>query len=70
MTDIERLLAIEDIKRLKSDYFFYLDSKEWERWRDEIWAPDAVLDVVTPKGPVRMNGAEEIVAWVKENMGH
>ena len=70
MTDIERLLAIEEIKQLKSDYFYLMDNKHWERWRDEVWAPDAVLDVITPKGSVRMNGAQEIIDWVKENMGH
>jgi SnoaL-like domain len=31
MTDIERLLAIEEIKRFKSSYFCYLDHKDWAR---------------------------------------
>jgi hypothetical protein len=41
MKDIDRLLAIEEIKRLKSRYFYYLDHKDWARWKSEVWAPDA-----------------------------
>ena len=45
MNDIERLLAIEEIKRLKARYFYGIDNKDWELWRREVWAPDARLIV-------------------------
>jgi hypothetical protein len=45
MNDIECLLAIEEIKRLKARYFYGIDNKDWELWRREVWAPDARLIV-------------------------
>jgi hypothetical protein len=45
MTDIEQLLAIEDIKRLKSKYFYCLDHKDWARWKEEVFAPDLSFEV-------------------------
>ena len=32
MTEVEKLLAIEEIKRLKSRYFRGLDTKNWDLW--------------------------------------
>lgn len=62
MTDVERLLAIEEIKRLKSKYFYYLDHKDWKRWRSEVWADDATMEVPEAlKEP--MVGADKIVEW-------
>lgn len=62
MTPVERLLAIEDIKRLKARYFYYLDHKEWARWKAEVWAPDASLAVPEVLAePV--TGVDEIIAW-------
>lgn len=62
MTDIEQLLATEAIKQLKARYFYYLDHKDWVRWRTEVWAPDATLDVPEViSEPVA--GADNIVAW-------
>ena len=43
MTDIERLLAIEEIKRLKSKYFYCLDHKDWAAWKTDVFAADASL---------------------------
>ena len=45
MNDLERLIAIEEIKRLKARYFYGIDNKDWELWRREVWAPDARLIV-------------------------
>lgn len=62
MTDLEHLLAIEEIKRLKSRYFYYLDHREWKHWRDEVWAEDGVLEVPEVlTGPI--SGADNIVTW-------
>ena len=43
MTDIERLLAIEEIKQLKARYFRCIDTKAFEELRT-VFAEDAVFD--------------------------
>lgn len=67
MTDIEKLLAIEEIKKLKGRYFYYFDHKDWRRWRDEVWAPDARLEV--PEVSMVVEGADNIVRWASESAG-
>jgi hypothetical protein len=44
LTDLERLVALEDIRRLKAGYFRYIDTKNWPGFTASF-APDAVLDV-------------------------
>ena len=44
MTDIERLLAIEDIKQLKARYFRGLDTKDWDLYAG-VFTDDAEIDV-------------------------
>ncbi|MGF7150211.1 hypothetical protein FHS96_003869 [Sphingomonas zeicaulis] len=44
MTDIERLLAIEDIKRLKARYFRCVDTKDWNTFRT-LFTADAAFDI-------------------------
>ncbi len=39
--DLERLIAIEEIKCLRSRYFHGKDNKDWELSRREVLAPDA-----------------------------
>jgi hypothetical protein len=69
VTDVERLLAIEEIKRLKSKYFYFLDHKDWARWRSEVWAPDATLEVPEAlQQPVV--GVDNIIAWTSESAGN
>ena len=67
MTDIEKLLAIEAIKQLKSKYFWGLDHKDWELWRREVWAPDARL--IVPEASREAIGIEAIIAYVQESTG-
>jgi hypothetical protein len=67
MTDIEKLLAIEEIKRVKSRYFWGLDHKDWEYWRREVWAPDARL--IVPEAGRDCVGFEAILAYVTESTG-
>lgn len=43
MNDIERLLAIEEIKQLKSRYFRCVDTKDWDGYR-AVFADDVLLD--------------------------
>jgi hypothetical protein len=44
LTDIETLLAIEEIKGLKARYFRYVDTKDWAGF-EGLFSPDAVFDI-------------------------
>ena len=67
MTDVEKLLAIEEIKRLKSNYFWGLDRKDWEFWRREVWAPDARLEV--PEVDEVHEPLEKVIEAVSSQVG-
>ena len=67
MTNLETLLAMEEIKRVKSKYFYGLDYKDWDLWRREVFAPDARLEV--PEVPIEIVGLENIIAWVSKSTG-
>jgi hypothetical protein len=43
MDPLTRLVAIEDIKQLKSRYFTALDEKRWDEYAS-LFSPDAVID--------------------------
>ena len=64
MNDIERLVAIEEIKQLKAKYFYAYDNKLWDMWRDEVWAPDARLEV--PEMGRDIAPRDAMIAWVIE----
>jgi hypothetical protein len=70
---IERLEAIEDVKRLKARYFRCLDTKDWDGFAD-VFAVDAVLDVsgevATPDDPDAgiVRGNREIASYVRANV--
>jgi hypothetical protein len=36
---------IEEIKRLKSRYFYCMDHKDWDGWRNDVFVPDCIIDV-------------------------
>jgi hypothetical protein len=43
MTEIEVLVAIEEIKKLKARYFRFVDTKQWDELLD-VFAPDVEFD--------------------------
>ena len=65
MTDVEKLLAIEEIKRLKSKYFWGLDHQDWDFWRREVWAPDARL--IVPEADRDEVGIDAVIAYVSSS---
>jgi hypothetical protein len=67
MNDVEKLLAIEEIKRVKSRYFYGLDHKDWELWRREVWSSDGSL--VVPEDGTDVTGVEAIIAHVSKATG-
>ena len=62
MEPLERLVAIEDIKKLKARYCRCLDTKDWEGFANSF-APDAVFDHGGEEGPV--TGPANIAAMVR-----
>lgn len=64
MTDVERLLAIEDIKQLKARYFLCADLKDWDGWREHVFAPDGELHVpeIRPEPYVGITAIIELIA--------
>jgi hypothetical protein len=64
MTDVERLIAIEEIKKLKARYFRCMDVKDWAGMR-HVYAPDAEADfrIESPDGLVK--GADRIVDYTR-----
>jgi hypothetical protein len=62
MNDVEKILAIEEIKRVKSKYFYGLDHKDWDLWRREVWAPDGKL--IVPEAAIEAVGFDAVIAYV------
>lgn len=75
LTDLERLMAIEEIKNLKARYFRTMDTGDWDGL-GTVFAPDAVFDfsqaVMDPvdnpdaNGPEPVVGGEAIVAAIRD----
>ena len=58
---LQRLLDIEEIKRLKARYFRTLDQQRWDEFA-EVFSADAHLEV--PEGAVDERGRDAVVASV------
>jgi len=69
MTDLERLLAIEEIKQIKAKYFYGLDHRDWDLWKREVWAPDGELHVPEFREEP-FKGWETIIGYVSESTAH
>ena len=67
MDDIERLVAIQEIKQVKAKYFWGLDHKDWDLWRREVWAPDARLEV--PEVDEVHEPLEKVIEAVSSQVG-
>src|ERR1700730_13165768 len=68
MTDIERVLAVEEIKQVKARYFRCMDTKDWEGFA-AVFTSDATADY-TPaaidSSDWKAAGAAKIVALVRK----
>ena len=67
MNDVEKLLAIEEIKQLKARYFRFVDTKDWQGF-EELFTEDAVLDIRDDIPDCVVTGAAEIVNTVSSNL--
>lgn len=74
---VQQLLDIEEIKRLKADYFRLMDAKDWDAFSD-VFTDDAEVVFARPEEqffPPRatrmpdgsaMVGRDELLAWMRE----
>jgi hypothetical protein len=68
VSDLERLVAVEDIRRLKARYFRCIDTRDWPGFT-ACFAPDAIMDVSgEPERLIKdergvYRGAAAIGAW-------
>jgi hypothetical protein len=58
MTDVEKLLVLEDIRRLKAAYFRCMDTKDWDDFPG-LFTQDATFDV---RGALEMPKSEDAYA--------
>lgn len=67
-SDLQRLLALEEIRSLKARYFRAIDTKDWLTFKS-CFTPDAVMDVsgegerLIPSEDGVYRGADAIAAW-------
>lgn len=62
MDELERLIAVDAIGRLKARYFRCMDTKDWAGFAG-VFAPDAVMDMQEEAGAT-IEGNEAIAAFV------
>ena len=67
MNDDTALMDIESIKQLKARYCRYLDTKDWDRWRD-LFTDDFVGDTTAAGGAVIVGG-DEFMAYTRHTIG-
>lgn len=66
MSDLERLVAIEEIKQLKARYCRAMDEKRWNLMR-EVFTTVAAFGPFEPGGAVH-HGADEIARFLETSM--
>ena len=64
MTEVEQLLALEDIKALKARYFRCVDTKDWDGFA-AVFAPDAAFDISEDVPDCVLVGRENILGAVR-----
>jgi hypothetical protein len=67
MDALDRLTAIEEIKRLKARYFRCVDSKDWESFKS-LFAADAVFDISADLPGCVLTGPEKIAATARAGL--
>jgi hypothetical protein len=67
MDPLDRLQAIEEIRRLKARYFRFMDTKQFDGLT-ELFAPD--MKVLTPGGEVYTDSGPAYAARLKHSLEH
>jgi hypothetical protein len=70
MTDIERLIALEEIKQVKARYFRCMDTKDWAGF-EAVFTADAIADYSSEGDSKewKISGVANIVAFVRKVVG-
>jgi hypothetical protein len=68
VSPLDRLLAIEEIKRVKAKYFYYLDHKDWNGWKRDVFAPAIVFHVPEFRSEP-WTDVDAFIAWTAEQAG-
>jgi hypothetical protein len=53
----------EQIKQLKSKYFYYLDHKDWNGWKTEVFSAEATMECKEDR-PDIVEGIDDIIAYL------
>jgi SnoaL-like protein len=65
--DVEVLVAVEAIKRVKARYFRLIDTKLWDEI-GSLFVDGAAVDFTSVGGPV-VHGGDEITSFLREALG-
>ena len=68
MDELERLLAVEEIKRLKARYFRCVDTKDWNGLA-EVFAVDGTF-VTAGRPDLPLHGVDEIIGFLRLALEH
>src|SRR5277367_3603539 len=66
VSDVERLVAVEEIEKLKARYGRMVDAMDADGLRNEVFTPDAVMDTEWPVDKSRkiVHGREDVIKWI------
>lgn len=68
--EVQRLSDIGAIRKLLAHHANSVDNRRWDAWRDEVFAPDGVLDVPDNEGKRTVTkGAQAIIDYVRPRLG-
>ena len=74
VSEFDRLVAIDEIKKLRARYFRFLDLKQWDALT-EVFTPDAVLDITDdvvalgmPRESGILRGRDVIVSTARQGL--
>lgn len=67
MTEIERLIALEEIKSLKAKYFRAVDTKDWESYRS-VFSEDLHFDLSDDLPGLVEIGADKLIEFSKKSL--
>lgn len=65
LSDLERLMAVEEIKKLKARYFRLLDAHDWDAFAD-VFTDDVVFDVAESSSGASTK--DQFLASVREHL--
>jgi SnoaL-like domain len=67
LDNVEKLIAIEDIKRLKARYFRCVDTKDWDGWRN-VFAHDVQIDISQDVPNGEFTGPDALIASARVSL--